>query len=95
MDDKKDSKYSLSDALSDPELGKRPPKCKVQIIKDSLTDDESALLDKAIDNIRAEESAGRSRTYSSAWLTKVLNKSGHKVGLTTVKRHVNKECSCE
>lgn len=95
MGEVKDSKFSLSEALSNPELGKKPPKCKFQIIRESLSDEEKAHLDKAVENVRADEASGRSKTYASSWLAKVLNNAGHKVGLTTVKRHINKECSCE
>lgn len=95
MDAEKDSVFSLSEALSNPELDKRPPKCKVQIIKEQLSPEEQALLEKAIENIRSDEASGRSRTYTAAWLSKVLNNAGKKVGITTVKRHINKECSCE
>lgn len=86
---------SLVEALqtrSEPQHGSL---CKFTQIRSRLTDDEQEALDKAVESIRSDSGVGKAKTFSASWLTKVLRNFGHPVSISTVQRHVNKECSCE
>lgn len=86
----------FADDLLNPERtshGKLP--CKLGSLIATLPEDEAAALNQAIEQMRSSSSQGRNRVYSSVWLSKVLKKHGHSVAVSTVQRHVNKECNCE
>ena len=68
--------------------------CKIGRLIDSLEGDEQEALVKAVDLIRSSSFNGRNRSHSSVWLAKVLRKNGYQISVSTVQRHVNKECSC-
>jgi hypothetical protein len=86
---------SLLEALNKPDNGNYPATCKFSQIRENLSDDEKAALDKAVNGIRDEAGVGKAKTYSTAWLTKVLKNFGYSLSVSTTQRHVNKECSCE
>lgn len=74
---------------------KKSSPCKVGRLIDSLQGDEREALLKAIDLIRLSSFNGRNRSHSSVWLAKVLRKNGYSISVSTIQRHVNKECSCD
>lgn len=95
MDTKK-PKRSLKDDLNSPPPSYASGVCKIKIIRDSLDDDEDReSLDRAIERVRLDRGQGRSKAYSATWLTKMLRSHGHDISVSTVQRHVNKECACE
>jgi hypothetical protein len=69
--------------------------CKTGRLIEALTGDEHAALVKAIDLIRLSRLHGKNRSHSSVWLAKVLRKNGYSISVSTIQRHVNKECSCD
>lgn len=58
------------------------------------TPEEQEALDRAIELVRADSNLGKSKTYSASWLTKVMKQNGYNVSLSTIQRHINKECCC-
>lgn len=86
---------SLVEALKTPQTHGVGVNCKFTQIRDILSDEEKEALDKAVDGIRQDAGMGKSKRFSASWLSKVLDSFGHFVSVSTVQRHVNKECSCE
>jgi hypothetical protein len=86
---------SLVEALKTPQTHGVGVNCKFTQIRDILSDEEKEALDKAVDGIRQDAGMGKSKRFSASWLSKVLDSFGHYVSVSTVQRHVNKECSCE
>lgn len=86
---------SLLEALSTPTGGNSPGTCKFSQVRMQLEKEEQDALDKAVDGIREDMGLGKAKTYSATWLTKVLKNYGYSISVSTVQRHVNKECSCE
>jgi hypothetical protein len=86
---------SLVEALKTPQAHGIGVNCKFAQIRDILSDEEKEALDKAVDGIRQDAGMGKSKRFSASWLAKVLDSFGHYVSVSTVQRHVNKECSCE
>lgn len=85
---------SLFDDLTEPRLEPNS-QCKIKAIMDALDEKDLDAFTKAVELVRTDRGQGRSRTYSAAWLTKVLKKHGHAVSTSTVLRHVTGACSCE
>ena len=69
--------------------------CRVKLILDDMSADKQESLDRAVERVRIDRGQGRSKVHSATWLTKVLRKNGHAISVSTVQRHVNKECPCE
>ena len=69
--------------------------CKIKVIKDSMDEEDGAGLDRFIERIRQDTGQGRAKSYSASWLTRVMRKNGYNISVSTVQRHVNKECPCE
>jgi len=69
--------------------------CKIGRLINSLEGDERGALVKAVHLIRTSNFNGKNRSHSSVWLAKVLRKNGYQISVSTVQRHVNKECSCD
>lgn len=69
--------------------------CKIRIIRDDMDAEKQESLDRAVERVRGDRGQGRSKVHSATWLTKVLRKNGYDVSVSTVQRHVNKECPCE
>lgn len=88
-------KSSLSADLESPPENYWGGMCKIKIIRDSIDADDQESLDRAVEKVRNDRGQGRSKAYSATWLTKMLRKNGHDVSVSTVQRHVNKECPCE
>lgn len=86
---------SLVEALNTPQVHGIGVNCKFTQIRDILSNEEKEALDKAVDGIRQDAGMGKSKRFSASWLSKVLDSFGHFVSVSTVQRHVNKECSCE
>jgi hypothetical protein len=89
------SDNSLIDALKSPKDTTIQLSCKFMQVHKVLSIEEQDALDKAIDGIRLDAGLGKAKKYSASWLAKVLRSFGHDVSVSTVQRHVNKECSCE
>lgn len=89
------SDNSLIDALQSPNDPASSYSCKFTQVRNTLTDEEREALDKAVSGIRQDAGLGKAKKYSTSWLTKVLRSFGHDVSVSTIQRHVNKECSCE
>lgn len=87
-------KRSLFDDLTEPR-NDQVSQCKVSTIMASLDEKDMEAFTKAVELVRTDHGQGRSKTYSAAWLTKVLRKHGHNVSTSTVLRHVTGACSCE
>ena len=84
----------LNDLLNPLKTTKTSP-CKIgRIVKDLPVNEQDALV-KAVELVRESDAQGKSKVYSSVWLSKVLRKNGYQVSVSTVQRHVNKECYCE
>lgn len=92
---KEPSKSSLSADLEAPLQTSTGVACKIRILMDSLDEEDTESLERAIERIRNDRGQGRSKAYSATWLTKMLRKNGHDISVSTVQRHVNKECPCE
>lgn len=86
---------SLREALESPTTGESSAFCKFTKIREQLTAEEQAALDKAVNGIREDAGLGKAKTYSTTWLTRVLRNFGYTISVSTVQRHVNKECACE
>lgn len=86
---------SLVDDLLAPDPARGNTDCGVTKIKKQMDDEESVALDRAVELIREEVGSGRSKVYSSQWLTGVLRKHGYDISSSTVARHVAKRCRCE
>jgi hypothetical protein len=89
------SSNSLREALNSPQEGGKPLVCKFTQIREKLETDEQEALDKAVNGIREDAGLGKAKMYSTTWLTRVLRNFGYTISVSTVQRHVNKECSCE
>ena len=89
------SDNSLIDALQSPQDNANNYTCKFMQVRNTLTDEEREALDKAVSGIRQDAGLGKAKKYSTSWLTKVLRSFGHDVSVSTIQRHVNKECACE
>jgi hypothetical protein len=83
----------LRDLLS-PRDGATSDTCKFTRAKEKTTAEEQEALDRAVDLIRGDNGLGKSKTYSASWLTKVMKQNGYNVSISTIQRHVNKECCC-
>lgn len=86
---------SLFDDLNSPSSTVSKSDCGVTKIRDRMEPDEAQALDRAVEMIREETGSGRSKVYSSQWLTSVLRKHGYDISSSTVVRHVAKRCRCE
>jgi hypothetical protein len=86
---------SLITDLLNPQKENRQGDCKLGRLLSSLSEETAEALRKSINLIRTSQYQGKNKVYSSVWLSKVLKKNGYPVSVSTVQRHVNKECSCE
>lgn len=86
---------SLLDDLSSPSSAGPKKDCGLTKIKEQMGPDEAQALDRAVEMIRDDAGSGRSKVYSSQWLTGVLRKHGYDISSSTVSRHVAKRCRCE
>ena len=89
------SSKSLREALSSPQEGGKALVFKFTQVINKLEIEEQEALDKAVSCIRDDAGLGKAKTYSTTWLTRVLRNFGYTISVSTVQRHVNKECSCE
>lgn len=73
--------------------------CVLGKILDSVGKAEPAtrdLLDLAISEARREKALPQhQRIWTAAFLRATLNKNGYKISGTSVKDHINQECSCD
>lgn len=90
-----DQDSSLFDDLTTPVPTFDKLDCGLMKIKRHMGSEESQALDRAVEMIRNETGSGRSKVYSSQWLTAVLRKHGYDISSSTVARHVAKRCRCE
>lgn len=88
-------KHSLKDDLEAPPTIAYGGLCKIKTIKDSLDAEDKESLERSIERVRDSKNQTRSRAYSAIWLTKILQRNGHEISVSTVRRHINKECPCE
>ena len=86
---------SLINDLLNPQKETIKVSCKLGKLLEGLAEDERNALDKSIVQVRSCMDQGKTKVYSSVWLSKVLRKHGYHISTSTVTRHVNKECSCE
>jgi hypothetical protein len=86
---------SLFDDLTSPVPADGKTDCGLTKIRQQMNTDEAQALDRAVDMIREDAGSGRSKVYSSQWLTGVLRKHGYDISSSTVARHVAKRCRCE
>lgn len=93
MVDKKRS--ALLEDLETPRVDYAGGPCKFKVIKDDMDEEEQSGVDRAVEKVRHDRGSGRSKAHSSTWLTKMLRKNGYSISVSTVQRHVNKECPCE
>lgn len=86
---------ALSDALRAPRPSATSHLCKFTQTFNKLDKDDQETILEAVGKIREDQGTGRSKQYSTSWLTKILKSFGHDISMSSVQRHVNKECSCE
>ena len=89
-----DQKSSLLADLLSPRDNTSSDTCKFTRTKMKMTPEEQDAIDQAIELIREDNGLGKSKTYSASWLTKVMRQHGYNVSISTIQRHVNKECCC-
>lgn len=89
-----DAKKSLYDDLMEDRTAPNS-QCKVRTILAGMDEKDASAFQRAMELARGDSGQGRSRTYSAAWLTKVLRKHGHSISTTTILRHLTGACSCE
>jgi hypothetical protein len=89
-----DQKSSLLADLLSPRDTTSSDTCKFTRTKMKMTPEEQDAIDQAIVLIREDNGLGKSKTYSASWLTKVMRQHGYNVSISTIQRHVNKECCC-
>ena len=78
-----------------PRLDRR--KCSIGRLLDSLRENESGALQRAIDQIRQVDPnrrKSRQEPYTATWLAGVLADEGYEIARQTVNRHVLRECHC-
>jgi hypothetical protein len=90
-----DQEPSLIDDLLSPSNTGPKNDCGLTKIKSQMDQEAAQALDRAVEMIRDDAGSGRSKVYSSQWLTGVLRKHGHDISSSTVARHVAKRCRCE
>lgn len=88
-------KSTLLEDLESPRSDYSGAPCKFKLIKDSMSEDEQLGVDRAVEKVRNDLGQGRSKAHSASWLTRLLRKNGYSISVSTVQRHVNKECPCE
>ena len=86
---------SLFDDLTSPVSAGSKNDCGLTKIRQQMGEEEGQALDRAVEMIRDDAGSGRSKVYSSQWLTGVLRKHGYDISASTVARHVAKRCRCE
>lgn len=86
---------SLINDLLNPQKEEKQINCKLGKLLGQLSSEEVEAIKKALEMIRTSQYQGKNKTYSSVWLSKVLRKNGYPMSVSTVQRHVNKECSCD
>jgi len=89
------SKDSLIADLQNPLQNVKNAPCKLGRILLDVSDAEREQLDKSIETIRNDSAQAKNKVYSSVWLSKVLRSHGYGISVSTVQRHVNKECFCD
>ena len=89
------SKESLIESLQNPLQSIKVTPCKLGRILLELADAECEQLRKSIETIRQDSAQAKNKVYSSVWLSKVLRSHGYGISVSTVQRHVNKECFCD
>lgn len=90
-----DKPLTLAEALANPRAGKESSDCKLMKIRVRLDEDDRKSLDQALTLIKADDGNGRSKTYSTSWLCKVLKQFGYTISTSSVQRHINGSCGCE
>ena len=85
---------SLTEAFANPKAGRDSSDCKLMRVRPELDEDDQRTLDKAVDAIRADLGNGKSKTYSVAWLHRVLKNLGHSISTSSIQRHINGSCGC-
>lgn len=86
---------SLFDDLTSPVDTVSKTDCGLTKVRQHMGEEEAQALDRAVEMIRDDAGSGRSKVYSSQWLTGVLRKHGYDISSSTVARHVAKRCRCE
>lgn len=86
---------ALSDAIKTPRTAIGKYSCKFTQVFAQLDDEDQTTIAEAILKIRSDSGMGKSKQHSTSWLTKILRSFGYDISMSSVQRHVNKECSCE
>lgn len=86
---------ALSDALKAPRPSASNNSCRFMVVYNNLDEDDQETITDAIEKIRNDAGMGKSKQYSTSWLTKILRNFGYDISVSSVQRHVNKECACE
>jgi hypothetical protein len=89
-----EQKTSLLADLLTPRDNATADSCKFTRTKIKMSEEEQDALERAVGLIRQDNGLGKSKTYSASWLTKVMRQHGYNVSISTIQRHVNKECCC-
>lgn len=87
-------KKSLYEDLMEPRVDAFQSQCKMFIIMSEMEEKDHEALTRAIDLVRNDRGQGRSKVYSSSWLTQILRKHGHSVSISTIQRHIIGVCPC-
>lgn len=86
---------ALSDALRAPRTSANNMSCKFTQVVKQLDEDDQVTITDSVEKIRNDSGMGKSKQYSTSWMTKILRSFGFDISMSSVQRHVNKECSCE
>jgi hypothetical protein len=88
------TKRSLYEDLMEPRTDSNTNQCKMAIIMSDMDDKDAEALNRAVELVRTDRGQGRSKVYSSSWITQILRKHGHSVSISTVQRHIIGVCPC-
>jgi hypothetical protein len=86
---------ALSQAIKTPRIAVGTYSCKFTQVFVQLDEEDQVTVAESIALIRNDTGMGKSKQYSTSWLTKILRSFGYDISMSSVQRHVNKECSCE
>jgi len=71
--------------------------CRMAILLCQMDSNDQAAVREAITKIRAKGRYDRSAgtyPYTSTWLIDVLKRNGMTISRNSMRKHMNKECSC-
>jgi len=83
----------LKESLNRLDPDRRPHTCSVFLLFKTLEPEDAAALKEAIEMVRSSRDQPGNR-FTSTWIAEALKSEGHVLGVTTIRRHVRRECRC-